>query len=160
MKELKNYIKDITFKEVLLLVGILILYFLPFLIFGIDIEFYNSLKKINIPPLVFSVVWTIIYICMTFFIFWHLKIKDSKKRKIFWIYLVLNYLIESSYLPLFFVGQNLFLGFVICLLTFLTIVLVSMEAFVIKKESVILLIPYLLWSAFASVLAMLIYIWN
>ncbi len=160
MKELKNYIKNITFKEILLLIGILILYFLPFLIFGIDIEFYNSLKKINVPPFVFSIVWTIIYICMTFFIFWHLKIKNEKNRKSFWIYLVLNYLIESSYLPVFFTAHNLFLGFVICLLTFITIVLVAMEAFLIKKESVYLLIPYLLWSAFASVLAMLIYIWN
>ncbi len=160
MKELKNYIKNITFKEILLLIGILILYFLPFLIFGIDIEFYNSLKKINIPPFVFSIVWTIIYICMAFFIFWHLKIKNQENRKSFWIYLVLNYLIESSYLPVFFISHNLFLGFVICLLTFITIVLVAMEAFLIKKESVYLLIPYLLWSAFASVLAMLIYIWN
>jgi tryptophan-rich sensory protein len=160
MKELKDFIKNITFKEVFLMVGILILYFLPFLIFGVDIEFYNSLKKINIPPIVFSIVWTIIYLCMSFFIFWHLKIKDTHNRKIFWVYLILNYLIESSYLPVFFVGQNLFLGFVVCLLTFLTIALVAMEAFIIKKESVILLIPYLLWSAFASVLAMLIYIWN
>jgi tryptophan-rich sensory protein len=160
MKELKIFIKNITFKEILLMIGILILYFLPFLIFGIDIEFYNSLKKINIPPIVFSIVWTLIYICMSFFIFWHLKIKKEHKRKNFWIYLVLNYLIESSYLPVFFVGHNLFLGFVVCLLTFLTITLVAMETFVIKKESVYLLIPYLLWSAFASVLAMLIYIWN
>ena len=160
MKELKNYIKNITFKEILLMILILFLYFLPFLIFGIDLEFYKSLKKINVPPLVFSIVWTIIYLCMTFFIYWHLKLKNTHQRKQFWIYLVLNYLIESSYLPVFFNGQNLFLGFVICLLTFLTIVLVAMEAFVIKKESVLLLIPYLLWSAFASVLAMLIYIWN
>lgn len=160
MKELKNYIKNITFKETFLLIGIVILYFLPFLIFGIDIEFYNSLKKINVPPIVFSIVWTIIYLCMAVFIFWHSKIKNANKKKGFWIYLVINYLIESSYLPVFFNGQNLFLGFVICLLTFLTIVLVSMEAFVIKKESVLLLIPYLLWSAFASILAMLIYIWN
>lgn len=160
MKELKNYIKNITFKETFILIGIIILYFLPFLIFGIDIEFYNSLRKINVPPLVFSIVWTIIYLAMAIFIFWHLKIKTTHDRKIFWVYLLLNYLIESSYLPVFFNGQNLFLGFVICLLTFLTIVLVAMEAFVIKKESVLLLIPYLLWSAFASVLAMLIYIWN
>lgn len=160
MKELKNYIKNITFKEILLMIGILLLYFLPFLIFGIDLEFYNSLKKINIPPLVFSIVWTIIYLCMTFFIFWHLKIENSQKRKVFWIYLILNYLIESSYLPVFFSYHNLFLSFVVCLLTFVSIVLVAIESFSIKKESVILLIPYLLWSAFASVLAMLIYIWN
>ena len=160
MKELKNFIKNITLKEVFLMVGILILYFLPFLIFGIDITFYNSLKKINIPPIVFSIVWTIIYLCMTFFIYWHLKIKTENKRKIFWVYLLLNYLIESSYLPVFFNAHNLFLGFVICLLTFLSIVLVAMESFVTKKESVLLLIPYLLWSAFASILAMLIYIWN
>ena len=160
MKELKNYIKNITFKEILLMILILFLYFLPFLIFGIDLEFYKSLKKINVPPLVFSIVWTIIYLCMTFFIYWHLKLKNTHKRKQFWIYLVLNYLIESSYLPVFFVGHNLFLGFVVCLLTFITIVFVTMEAFIIKKESVLLLIPYLLWSAFASVLAMLIYIWN
>ena len=45
MKELKIFIKNIAFKEILLMIGILILYFLPFLIFGIDIEFYNSLIK-------------------------------------------------------------------------------------------------------------------
>ncbi|MBQ8292325.1 MAG: tryptophan-rich sensory protein [Bacilli bacterium] len=160
MKELVNYIKNLTFKDVLLMIGILILYFLPYLIFGVDLEFYNSLIKINVPPFVFMVAWTIIYLCMALFVFWHLQIAKEEKNKTFWIYLVVNYLIESSYLPVFFVGHNLFLGFVVCILTFVTIVLVAIEAFAIKKESVFLLIPYILWSAFASVLAMLIYIWN
>lgn len=160
MKELKTFVKDITFKEVLLLIGILFLYFLPYLIFGIDLEFYNSLRKINVPPFVFSIVWTIIYLCMTFFIFWHIKLKKTADKKSFWLYLIINYLIESSYLYVFFVSHNLFLSFVVCLLTFITIILVALEAYVIKKQSVILLIPYILWSAFASVLAMLIYIWN
>ncbi len=160
MKELGNYLRKITFKEVLLMIGILILYFLPFIIFGIDLEFYNSLIKINVPPFVFSIVWTIIYICMTLFVYWHLKIQKTNINKTFWIYLVLNYLIESSYLPVFFISHNLFLSFVICILTFVSIILVALETFTIKKSSIFLLIPYILWSAFASVLAMLIYIWN
>lgn len=160
MKELKSLIKEITFKEILLLIGILILYFLPLLIFGVDLDFYNSLVKINVPPFVFSIVWTIIYLCMTFFIFWHYKLKSPHDKRTFWAYLIINYLIESSYIPIFFIAHNLFLSFVICLLTFITIILVALEAYVSKKQTVILLIPYILWSAFASVLAMLIYIWN
>lgn len=160
MKELKSLIKEITFKEIFFLILILVLYFLPLLIFGLDLNFYNSLQKINVPPFVFSIVWTIIYLCMTFFIFWHYKLKNTANKKTFWIYLLINYLIESSYLPIFFGLKNLFLSFAICLLTFITIILVALEAYVSKKQTVILLIPYILWSAFASVLAMLIYIWN
>lgn len=160
MKELKILFQKIGFKDILLMLGILLLYFLPMFFFKIDIEYYDSLKKINIPPIVFSIVWTIIYLCMTLFIFWHLKIKNTHQRWAFWIYLILNYLTESSYIYVFFILHNLFLSFVVCLLTFLTITLVALEAFVIKKKTVYLLIPYLLWSAFASVLAVLIYIWN
>ena len=160
MLELKNLFKKITFKDILLMLGILLLYFLPLFFFKIDIEYYDSLKKINVPPLVFSIVWTIIYLCMTNFIFWHLKIKNTHNRGAFWVYLILNYLTESSYVYVFFTLHNLFLSFVVCLFTFLTITLVSLEAFVIKKQSVYFLIPYLIWSAFASVLAVLIYIWN
>ncbi len=160
MKELKSLIKEITFKEIFFLILILVLYFLPLLIFGIDLNFYNSLQKINVPPFIFSIAWTIIYLCLTFFIFWHYKLKNTPNKKTFWTYLLINYLIESSYLFVFFGLKNLFLSFAICLLTFITIILVALEAYTSKKQTVILLIPYILWSAFASVLAMLIYIWN
>ena len=160
MLEFKNLFKNLAFKDILLMLGILALYLLPLLFFKIDIEYYESLKKINLPPIVFSIVWTIIYLCITIFIFWHIKIKNTHDRRAFWIYLVLNYLTESSYIYVFFTLHNLFLSFVVCLLTFVSITFVFLESYVIKKQSTILLIPYLLWSAFASVLAVLIYIWN
>ena len=83
MLELKNLFKKITFKDIILMLGILLLYFLPLFFFKIDIEYYDSLKKINVPPIVFSIVWTIIYLCMTVFIFWHLKIKNTHNRGAF-----------------------------------------------------------------------------
>lgn len=156
--------KVFNFRNIITFLSFLILYFLPSILFPIDKEFYEGLKGFKLPPIVFGIVWTLIYICLSFFITYHIykdksgTEKESYKRLI--AFLILNYLFMFLYTLVFFKFHNLFLGYIMCLFTFLTILLSMMEAALIEKKSSLLLLPYVLWSLFASVLSIILYLQN
>lgn len=154
--------KIFKFKYIFTFLAFICLYFLPSILFPVDIEYYYSLNGFKIVPIVFIIVWSIIYICISIFITYHIyrhkENKGSYKRLI--VFLVLNYLFMALYSFVFFKLHNLFLGYIMCLFTFLTIFLGMMEAALINKKSSLLLLPYSLWTLFASILAIMFYLEN
>ena len=58
----KNWIKVVCFFVVLFL------YFLPSLIFRPDNDYYYSLAGPHLPAWVFTIAWSIIYICMSIYV--------------------------------------------------------------------------------------------
>lgn len=159
-----NLRKIFKVKYIFTFIALMIIYFLPSILFPIDKDFYNSLDGFKIPSFVFIIVWTLIYIFISIFITYHIYIPHHKnligsyKRLI--AFLVLNYIFMFLYTLVFFKFQNLFLGYIMCLFTFLTILLAMMESMLINKKSSFLLLPYTLWTLFASFLAIMFYLEN
>lgn len=141
---------------------ILLPWFLSSLI-PIDKEFYNSLTLpfFTPPQMAYGIIWSIIYICISISIYQILntyKIKDIPKS--YKYTLLLNYIANQSFQPLFFLLKSPFLGFVSCVLTFITSLFLYKETKDLKEKSAKYLIPYILFSLFATILSLSIYLLN
>ena len=141
---------------------ILLPWFLSSLI-PIDKEFYNSLTLpfFTPPQMAYGIIWSIIYIGISISIYQILntyKIKDIPKS--YKYTLLLNYIANQSFQPLFFLLKSPFLGFVSCILTFITSLFLYKETKDLKEKSAKYLIPYILFSLFATILSLSIYILN
>lgn len=141
---------------------ILLPWFLSSLI-PIDKEFYNSLTLpfFTPPQMAYGIIWSIIYIGISISIYQLLntyKIKDIPKS--YKYTLLLNYIANQSFQPLFFLLKSPFLGFVSCILTFITSLFLYKETKDLKEKSAKYLIPYILFSLFATILSLSIYLLN
>ena len=141
---------------------ILLPWFLSSLI-PIDKEFYNSLTLpfFTPPQMAYGIIWSIIYICISISIYQILntyKIKDIPKS--YKYTLLFNYIANQSFQPLFFLLKSTFLGFVSCILTFITSLFLYKETKDVKEKSAKYLIPYILFSLFAAILSLSIYLLN
>ncbi len=150
-------------KRIFCFLLILGLYFLPSLIFRTNTEFYNNLNGPKLPSIVFPIVWTVLYVLLAL----HIIINFENKRKYnksdfvrWFVFLVINYIISSSFSYFFFVKQDLFLGYVVTLFTLLSISLTCIESLLLYKKSSILLLPYILWGIVASIFGILLYLNN
>ena len=141
----------------------LLLYIVPGFIFKIYQDYYNSLKGPHLPSLVFIIVWSIIYILMSLFNAYYITLYKKDKNKDLWrlfLFVLINYIFNILYIPFFFILKDLFLSYIICLFIFVTIIFVALESLVFNKKITFLTIPYIIWSAFASVLSILFYLQN
>ena len=150
-------------KRIFCFLLILGLYYLPSLIFRTNTEFYNNLNGPKLPSIVFPIVWTVLYVLLAL----HIIINFEKRKKYnksdflrWFVFLLINYVISSSFSYFFFVKQDLFLGYVITLFTLLSISLTCIESLLLCKESSILLLPYILWGIVASIFGILLYLNN
>ena len=57
--------KKINWTFVISFLVSLLLYVIPGFIFKIDQEYYNNLNGPHLPPIVFIIVWSLIYILMS-----------------------------------------------------------------------------------------------
>ncbi|MFZ2390753.1 MAG: TspO/MBR family protein [Minisyncoccales bacterium] len=116
-----------------------------------------SNKPVFSPPAwIFAPVWTILYILMgiSAFLVWKLKDqKDIKKPFIFFfIQLALNFLWSIIFFGL---GQHLW-AFVEIIILLIMIIATTVSFSKISKVSAYLLIPYIIWVSFASILNLVI----
>ena len=118
---------------------------------------YQTLNKpFYLPPQLFPIVWTILYILMgiSFYLFWNAEGGDKEKGyRYFFIQLFLNF-----FWTIIFFGFRRF-GFAVIwiLLMIVFICLTILEFYKVDKKAAYLLIPYLLWTLFATYLT--VYIW-
>ena len=141
---------------------ILLPWFLSSLV-PIDKDFYYSLilPFFTPPEIAYGIIWSIIYICISISIYQVInsyKIKDIPTS--YKYTLLLNYIANQSFQPLFFLLKSPFLGFVSCVLTFITSLFLYMETRELKKAGAKYLIPYILFSLFAVILSLTIYLLN
>lgn len=114
---------------------------------------YALLNKPSFSPpnWVFGPVWTILYILIgvSLYIIW---VEHNKKTfwmmKLFLFHLFLN----AIWSPIFFGAKNLGLAFFVILVMDITLVLIIKNFYKINKIAALILIPYLLWISFASLL--------
>jgi tryptophan-rich sensory protein len=152
-----------TLKKILFFLLGLFVYFLPSLLFRSDTKFYESLKGTFIPNIVFIIVWAIIFIILSFINTYLFSNKESYNKKEFRTYFILmfiNYVFIFLFPLGFFVLENLFLGYIFTLLTCVTAILLSMQILLLNKKISLLYIPYILWTIFATVYSIMLYLKN
>ncbi|MBD3261770.1 MAG: tryptophan-rich sensory protein [Candidatus Altiarchaeales archaeon] len=125
-----------------------------FTVTGVD-SWYSNLEKpsFNPPNWVFGPVWTILYILMgiSLYLIWKSDLELSSN--IPQIGLFLAQLVFNSLWSIVFFGlQQLFWALIVIIILW-TLILLSISYFKkISKTAAILLIPYLLWVSFATLL--------
>jgi translocator protein len=115
-----------------------------------DSEWFNSIKPSITPPnYVFPIVWNIIFalIALSLYFAWTNSSKKQKKKiaLVFGINLILNALWSFLYFGI----QNPGFALIEIFFLWLSIILMLILTFKIKKLSFYFLIPYLLWVSFA-----------
>ena len=149
-------------KKILLFIGLLIPWFLSYLL-PVDYNYYKTLNlPFFAPPNIFYIIaWTITYICIAISIY---KIVTKYKYKnipqSYKTTLLVNYLFNQSFQIVFFIFKNNFLGFISCLGTLISLLLLRKETSTLNKKSTKYLIPYLLLISFATILSLSIYLLN
>ena len=124
---------------------------------------YETLNKPSFSPpnWVFGPVWTLLYILMgiSFYIVWLKSFKEKEVKKaaaIFAVQLLLNMLWSI----LFFGLKSPLAAFIEVVLLWLAICLTILQFSKISKPAAYLLVPYILWVSFASVLNLAIVLLN
>ena len=117
---------------------------------------YATLNKpfFSPPNFVFGPVWTTLYFLMglSLYLVW----KNRKIQKWFWIQLILN----SVWSIIFFGLKNPLLGFIGIIFLWTSIVLTIKSFYKFNKTAAYLLIPYICWVSFATILNLSIVILN
>jgi len=117
-------------------------------------SWYMNLVKpsFNPPGWLFGPVWTMLYILMGIAVWMIWQQKKDKKIKIalnlFWLQLVLN----AIWTPVFFGLENTGVALGIIIVLWLVLLVTIIKFWQIKKTVAGLLVPYILWVSFASVL--------
>lgn len=149
-------------KKIITFILITIPWFISVLFIKSDPRFYQSL---NLPPfappsIVFGIVWTVLYLLISYSIF--LIIKDFKKESLkdYFLYLIINYVSNQLFTFFFFNLQNIFLAFVDTIVVLLSSLFLYYETKSLNDKSSKFLIPYVIWNLFATILIMSIYFMN
>lgn len=112
-------------------------------------------SKLTPPPIVFKIVWPILYLLMI--ISYILYIQNSNDISIiFFLQLFLNFL----WIVIYFKFHQLLLSFIIILCLIIAIIANIISFYKINHLSAYLLLPYLFWTIFASYLNWYIFINN
>ena len=149
-------------KKILKFILVLIPWFLGGLIFRSDTIFYNSLNKpfFAPKPIVFPIVWTILYFLIAisiYLIFKNNKLKDIPDYN---KALLINYFSNQVFSFLFFTLKSPFLALIDTFIVFISSLFLYYESKELNKTSSKLLIPYILWNLFALILITTIFFMN
>jgi len=124
---------------------------------------YVTLTKpsFNPPNWVFAPVWTTLYIMMgiSAFLVWEKGLEDQKVKtslSIFGIQLILN----LSWTIIFFGLKSTMGGLVVIIILWFLILLTILHFYKLSKVAGIILLPYIMWVSFATVLNTAIVILN
>ncbi len=118
-----------------------------------DSEWYLENKPSFTPPnFVFPIVWPVIYflIALSLYFSW-IKAKKEEKKKVAMVFGI-NLIANVLWSYLFFEIQNPLLAFIDILIILGTIIGMIFISGKIDKKAGLILIPYLLWVGFASIL--------
>lgn len=134
-----------------------LMFFLSGYLFPIDINYYNSLVKPvwNPPAKLFGIVWSILYILISLSVaIVYVKTNGFAEVSIFYLCtLLINYVANQAFSFIQFRLKNLKLAFLDTGIVALTTFLLIYATIPYSKVAAWLLVPYLLWSCFATLLA-------
>ena len=149
-------------KKILKFLALLLPWFISGILFKSDTIFYKGLNKPSFAPpsIVFPIVWTILYILIAISLYLIYKDNDWKDIPDFNKSLLINYFSNQIFSFLFFTLKSPFLALVDTVIVLISSLFLYYEAKEINKTSARLLIPYILWNIFASILIVSIFFMN
>ena len=124
---------------------------------------YEMLKKpfFTPPAIVFPIVWTILYILMgiaAYRIF--MRNKQGADDKGGYFFYLLQLMINFLWSFIFFTFRLYGISFIVLIILFILIVITFIKFIKVDKIAGLLLIPYLIWVAYAGVLNFFIWVLN
>lgn len=118
-------------------------------------NWYSTLNKpfFNPPNWIFAPVWTILYILLGIAValIWHHGLNKKEVKAAIGIF-VLQFAVNLLWSPTFFNMQAPTIAFIIIVILLALIILTIMRFNKIQRSASLLLIPYLLWVSFATIL--------
>ena len=124
---------------------------------------YNSLKKpvITPPSIVFPIVWTILYVLMGIAAYRiYMNNRSGRDDKGAYFYYLIQLAINFLWSFIFFNFRLYGISFILIIVLLVLIIVTTIKFFKNDKLSGFLMIPYILWVSFASVLTFFIYMLN
>lgn len=155
-------LKRLNYKKILLFLFILILWFIGGFIVNYNPEFYESLKLpfFTLPKNIISIIWSIMFVLITISIYSTIKSNNIFKNKDYFYVLLTNYLAVQTFSLMFFYLRSPFLGFVITTIVFISSIFLFIETRKLNKKGSYYLIPYIIYNAYAFILATTVHIMN
>jgi len=149
-------------KKILKFILILIPWFIGGLLFRSDTVFYKSLNKpiFATPSILFPIIWTILYILIAISIYLILKDYKLKDNPSYTKTLLINYVSNQIFSFLFFTLKSPFLALIDTFIVLISSLFLYYESKELNKTSSKLLIPYIIWNIFATILIIFIFFMN
>lgn len=122
---------------------------------GFGNRWFDALEKPALMPQgwVFGVAWTILYILMGLAVAIVLHARGAKGRSLAIAAFLVQLLVNLAWSPLFFRAHQVDAALALLLLLFLLVAVTIWLFWRIRRFAGVLLLPYLVWLAFASYLA-------
>ena len=109
-------------------------------------DYFSVLEQFNrniiIPPVVFIIVWSVLYILMG--IWYYIYDRDDGKeniKRLYWVLLIVNLL----FTPILFFFKNIFLSMIDVIILLFGIGFIFIFGIKEKRKYTYLLLPYILW---------------
>ena len=124
---------------------------------------YTTLEKpsFNPPNWLFGPVWTILFILMgiSAFLVWRVRLSEPNVR-IALIIFIIQLILNAFWSVAFFGLRSPIAGLIVIVILWVAILLTILSSAKVSITAGILLIPYILWVSFASILNAAIYVLN
>lgn len=149
-------------KKILKFILILLPWFIGGILFRSDTIFYKSLNKpfFAPPSILFPIVWTILYFLIALSIYLIFKNNSYKDTPSYNKTLLINYFSNQIFSFLFFTLKSPFLALIDTFIVFISSLFLYYESKELNKTSAKLLIPYIIWNLFATILIVSIFFMN
>lgn len=168
---ISNFLKNIfkvngkgSFRDLLknILLPLLGGFFISYLTKG-SMTAYNSLKKpvFTPPDIVFPIAWTILYLFMGIAAYRiYMNNKQGKKDNNAYFYYLIQLALNFLWSIVFFNLRLYGVSFILIIVLLVLIIITTVKFFKIDKIAGILMVPYILWVSYASLLTYFIWMYN
>lgn len=121
---------------------------------GPDSVWFQNLAKPAIypPPSLFGVVWTVLFTMLGVALYLVWRADSGPERTLALGLFVAQMAVNVAWTPTFFKAQNLALALGVIVALLLLVVPTTVAFWRIRRRAGLLVVPYLLWVAFAAVL--------
>lgn len=149
-------------KKILKFLFFLLPWFIGGLLFNSDTIFYKGLNKPSFAPpsIAFPIIWTILYFLIALSIYHIFKDYNYKDTPNYNKSLLINYFSNQFFSFLFFTIKSPFLALIDTIIVLISSLFLYYESKELNKTSAKLLIPYILWNLFATILIIFIFFMN
>lgn len=121
--------------------------------------FKDLSKPINVPGVLFSIVWSILYLLMSISCYLIVQSNDKDKKEGIILYAI-QLVINSLWTLIFFGFGAYLLSFIWIIILLIVVIIMLAKFYNINKIAMYINIPYVLWLLFAAYLNLGIYLLN